>query len=97
MVEVIRENQRIFNIALVGLDFSVILLSLILAWYIRFGTNLLGFGSDVGGFYHYILPIIFILPSYIFLYYVLGLYTPQRTKKTINKSQKVKAAKINRQ
>ncbi|MDO5836231.1 MAG: undecaprenyl-phosphate glucose phosphotransferase [Methanobacterium sp.] len=80
----IRENQRIFNIALVGLDFSVILLSLILAWYIRFGTNLLGFGSDVGGFYHYILPIIFILPSYIFLYYVLGLYTPQRTKKTIS-------------
>jgi len=79
----IRENQRIFNMAQVVIDFSVITLALILAWYIRFATNLLGFGSDVGGFYHYTLPIILILPSYIIIYYLLGLYTPQRTKKTI--------------
>ncbi len=79
----IRENQRIFNIALVIIDFTVITLALVLAWYIRFATDLLGFGSNVGGFYHYILPILLILPSYIFIYYLLGLYTPQRTKKTI--------------
>nr|WP_319374370.1 undecaprenyl-phosphate glucose phosphotransferase [uncultured Methanobacterium sp.] len=80
----IRENQRIFNMALVVIDFSVITLALILAWYIRFETNLLGFGRSVWGFDHYIMPIIFIIPAYIFIYYIFGLYTPQRTKKTIN-------------
>ena len=79
----IRENQRIFNIALVIIDFTVITLALIIAWDIRFATNLLGFGSNVGGFYHYILPLLLILPSYILIYYFLGLYTPQRTKRTI--------------
>ena len=54
----IRENQRIFNVALVIIDFTVITLALVLAWYIRFATDLLGFGSNVGGFYHYILPIL---------------------------------------
>ncbi|BDZ69397.1 undecaprenyl-phosphate glucose phosphotransferase [Methanobacterium ferruginis] len=29
------------------------------------------------------MPLIFIIPSYIFLYYVLGLYSPQRTQKNI--------------
>ncbi len=70
--------------ALVVIDFSVITLALILAWYIRFETNLLGFGRSVWGFDHYIMPIIFIIPAYIFIYYIFGLYTPQRTKKTIN-------------
>jgi len=80
----IRENQRIFNIALVVIDFSVITLALILAWYIRFETDLLGFGRSIWGFDHYIMPIVFIIPAYIFIYYIFGLYTPQRTKKTIN-------------
>jgi Undecaprenyl-phosphate glucose phosphotransferase len=79
----IRENQRIFNMVLVGLDFLVILFSLAMAWYIRFGTDLLGFGRSTEGFYQYLLPIILILPSYIFLYYILGLYAPQRTKKKL--------------
>jgi Undecaprenyl-phosphate glucose phosphotransferase len=79
----IRENQRIFNMALVGFDFLVILFSLAMAWYVRFGTDLLGFGRSTGGFYQYLLPIVLILPSYIFLYYLLGLYAPQRTKKKL--------------
>jgi Undecaprenyl-phosphate glucose phosphotransferase len=80
----IRENQRIFNMALAGIDFAVITLSMVLAWYIRFETDLLGFGRSIWGFDHYLIPIIFIIPVYIFIYYIFGLYTPQRTKKTIN-------------
>lgn len=87
--KIIRENQRIFNITLVILDFAVITLALILAWYIRFGTDLLGFGSNVGGFYNYVTPIILILPSYLFLYYILGLYAPQRTKAITSEAFKI--------
>lgn len=79
----IRENQRLFNLLVVIIDISVISISLVLAWGIRFETNLLGFGSSIWGFNYYMVPLVFILPSYIFIYYLLGLYTPQRTKKTI--------------
>jgi Undecaprenyl-phosphate glucose phosphotransferase len=90
----IRENQRIFNMAMVVIDFSVITLSLVLAWYIRFETDLLGFGRSIGGFDHYLMPIIFIIPAYIFIYYIFGLYAPQRTKKTIN-SEVIKIIEAN--
>lgn len=79
----IRENQRLFNLMLIIIDVSVIIFSLVLAWYIRFETNLLGFTRGVWGFDHYMFPLVFILPSYIFIYHLFGLYTPQRTKKTI--------------
>lgn len=81
--EMIRENQRLFNLMLIVIDASIISLSLVLAWYIRFETDLLGFGRSIGGFDHYLMSLLFILPIYIFSYYVFGLYTPQRTKKTI--------------
>lgn len=62
---------------------AVITFSLFLAWYIRFETNLLGFGRSGWGLEHYMLPLVFILPAYILLYYIFGLYTPHRTKKNI--------------
>ncbi len=65
------------------IDALVISFSLFLAWYVRFETDLLGFGRGVWGFDHYMMPLVFILPSYIIIYYILGLYTPQRTQKTI--------------
>lgn len=83
MDQLIRENQRLFNLLLVIIDILVISFSLFLAWYIRFETDLLGFGKGVWGFNHYMMPLIFIIPSYIFIYYVFGLYTPQRTQKNI--------------
>lgn len=76
------------------IDITVITFSLVLAWYIRFETELLGFGRGVWGFEHYILPIFFIIPSYILIYYFLGLYTPQRTQKTI-KSELFKIIQAN--
>ncbi len=90
----IRENQGIFNSLLVTIDIVVITFSLILAWFIRFETNLLGFGSSAWGFERYIMPIIFIIPAYIFIYYLLGLYSPQRTQKTI-KSEAFKIVQAN--
>ena len=72
---------------------SVITFSLILAWYIRFETDLLGFGQSGWGFIHYFTPIVFILPMYIFLYYAFGLYRPQRTESIT--SEAINIIKVN--
>lgn len=90
----IRENQRLFNLMLMVIDALVISLSLVLAWLIRFETDLLGFGRSIWGFDHYLMPLLFIIPTYIFIYFVLGLYAPQRTKKTIN-SEAIKIFEAN--
>lgn len=89
----IKQNQKIFNTALVIIDMAVITFSLIFAWFIRFETNILGFGQSSWGFSHYILPIVFILPMYLLLYSVFGLYKPQRTKSMT--SEAIQIIKVN--
>ena len=64
----IRENQRILNAILVVIDIVVILISLVLAYYVRFKTTLFG---PLGGslpFVHYLVFTIFcIIPTYLLL------------------------------
>ena len=79
----IKQYQRFFNLILIFIDLAVITLSLFLAWYIRFETNLLGFGRSEWGLYHYMMPLILIIPMYILLYYNFHLYDPQRTSRDI--------------
>ena len=80
----IRENQRILNAILVVIDIIVILISLVLAYYVRFKTTLFG---PLGGslpFIDYLLFTIFcIIPTYLLLYYFFGLYKPFRNKSSI--------------
>ncbi len=76
----IRENQRFFNSILIIVDMALISLSLILAWYLRFETDVLGAGYGIWSFKQYMISLLLILPLYIFLYYSFGLYDPQRTK-----------------
>ena len=76
----IRENQRLFNATLFIIDMAVIAFSLILAWHLRFKTNLLGPSYISWGFEYYLASLIFILPLYIFFYYSFGLYNPKRTE-----------------
>jgi len=76
----IRENQRFFNTLLVITDMIVIAFSFLLAWYVRFETNLLGPSHSIWQFHHYVMALIFILPLYICLYYSFGLYNPKRTE-----------------
>ncbi|NYB26248.1 MAG: undecaprenyl-phosphate glucose phosphotransferase [Methanobacteriaceae archaeon] len=81
----IRENQKYFNLILIVADSSVIIISLILAWYLRFRTTILG---DVGvsgwGFTEYMIPLVVIIPLYLVLYYIFALYRPQRTSTLIS-------------
>lgn len=77
--EMIRQNQRFFNLVLVVIDMIVIAFSLIFSWFIRFQSNLLIHDTNLG-FAYYMLSLLFILPLYLLLYSIFGLYQPQRTK-----------------
>jgi len=64
---------------------TVIIISLILAWYLRFETNLFGgMGQSGWGFTNYMLPLIVILPTFLLLFYIFGLYRPGRTNTIIS-------------
>ena len=80
----IRENQRVLNLAMVLLDVVVVILSLIISWWLRFKTTIFG---PIGGHLpieNYILFLIFaVIPVYLILYFSFGLYKPRRTYKSI--------------
>lgn len=80
----IRENQRIFNAILILLDILVILLSLVLAYYVRFKTTIFGpLGGSLPFFDYFLFTILCIIPTYLLLYYFFGLYKPFRNKSSI--------------
>ena len=80
----IKENQHLFNSMLVVLDVLVVVLSLVLAMYIRFGTTLFG---PIGGHLSYRLYSIFtifvVIPVYLLCFYYFGLYKPFRNQNSI--------------
>lgn len=80
----IRENQRIFNGILILIDIFVILLSLLLAYFVRFRTTIFGpLGGSLPFMHYFIFTIMAIIPTYLLLYYFFGLYKPFRNKSSI--------------
>lgn len=81
----IKDYQKYFNIILVFADVSVIVVALILAWYLRFRTNIFGaIGESGWGIEYYLVPLLVIIPLYLILYYIFGLYRPQRMSTLIS-------------
>ncbi|HTX61949.1 MAG TPA: undecaprenyl-phosphate glucose phosphotransferase, partial [Methanobacterium sp.] len=81
----IKENQKYFNFILVLADVVVIIFSLILAWYLRFETHVFGgMGISGWGFTFYMIPLLVIIPLYLVLYYIFGLYRPRRTNSLVS-------------
>lgn len=72
----IRENQKILNGIQIVIDLSVIVVSLSLAYWLRF----LNYGESHLGFANYLLALILLIPLHFFLYYILGLYEPRRRR-----------------
>ena len=80
----IRENQKLFNLALVLIDALVISVSLAVSWWLRFKTTLFGpFGEHLPLQDYAFLLIFAVIPVYLILYFSFGLYKPRRTYKTI--------------
>ena len=80
----IKENQKLLNFAMVLIDVAVIVLSLIVSWWLRFKTTMFGpIGGHLGIQSYVLFLILAVIPVYLILYFVFGLYKPRRTYKTI--------------
>ncbi|MGL4362366.1 MAG: undecaprenyl-phosphate glucose phosphotransferase [Cellulosilyticaceae bacterium] len=74
----IRENQKYLNRLQVCIDLCLVVLSFLIAYYIRFYILSSGFPSF--SLRQYGLPILISLPCYLLLYHTFDLYSTRRTK-----------------
>lgn len=77
----IRENQQLFNILNVLFDIFVLIFSTLFLNSNIF-SKITGFNFRFG-FETFLTFLVFLVPTYIVLYYMFSLYTPQRTNKSI--------------
>ena len=74
----IKDNQKFLNKLHCALDVVTIVLSYILAWYLKFKSTLfVGIQSKLS-FGGYMLALMWIVPLFLMLYWALGLYSPKR-------------------
>lgn len=77
----IKDNQKVLNRVHIVLDAMVIVVSYVLAWYLKFRSGILDF--EHLGFLRarvYFSALLVILPGYLILYYAFNLYTPKRVQ-----------------
>lgn len=80
----IKQNQRTLNFILVLTDVFVIIISLFLAWFLRFKTTLFGpIGGHLGWAFYSLFLFLCIIPVYLFLYFSFDLYKSFRHKRTV--------------
>ncbi len=75
----IKENQKVFNRLLVIIDSAITAASLMLAYFFKFYILNNGPGPGVLPAVEYFRLLLFILPIYIFIYYLCDVYAPKRT------------------
>lgn len=76
----IRENQSFFNRLQVAVDVTILVLSYILAWYLRFKSGIFEMDLWFLSLGAYAKALIFIIPGYLLLYYLFHLYVPKRVR-----------------
>lgn len=74
----IRENQKIFNRLQIIIDLIILVISLLLAFWLRFLNYPSGFYLGIS---HYLKTLYLLIPLYLILYSIFGLYEPRRRKK----------------
>ncbi|KXG76292.1 undecaprenyl-phosphate glucose phosphotransferase [Thermotalea metallivorans] len=77
----IKSHQKLLNSILILIDSIIISLALILAWLVRFETEIFAPSQWHLDFKTYMVPLVFIIPLYLLIYNALGLYAPHRMKK----------------
>ncbi|MDU5261167.1 MAG: undecaprenyl-phosphate glucose phosphotransferase [Clostridium celatum] len=75
----IKQNQKLINKALVFIDAVVIILSFLLAWYIRIHSGIMELEGGSLTFKEFLIPVLIMLPIYIILYNLKRLYSAERT------------------
>lgn len=76
----IKSRQKLLNTIFILVDGTVIALSLILAWYTRFNSGIFLAAEGRLDFVTYMVPLVLIIPLFIFIYNSTGLYAPHRVK-----------------
>lgn len=79
----IRNNQKLLNRILVGIDALVTIVALFFAWWFRFESGFLG-QIDAAtrlGLAEYMLPLIYLVPLILFMNYLFELYSSQRARR----------------
>lgn len=76
----IKNNQQFLNRLQVFADAGIIAVSYVLAWYVRFQSNVFSHVEGVLPAETYMTALAFVIPGYLMLYYLFGLYTPRRAQ-----------------
>ncbi len=84
----IKDNQRLLNLFLLVVDGLLLVLSMVVAFHLRFSGNsllvMIGLVEIPDGeflsFSYYTRTLIFLVPCYIFSYYIFNMYNPNRLK-----------------
>ena len=87
----IRENQKILNRIQIVIDLAILVLSLVLAYYIRF------YNYTAGGYLtlrYYIYTLYLLVPLYFVLYSFFELYEPKRRKDMVRELSGIVQANI---
>ena len=88
----LKENQRIFNVTMVVLDACICLISMVLAFVIRF--NVLDGGHDRIGIVYYLRLMVLVIPFYFLLYQYFGLHDSFRSKALVSEIGKIVQANM---
>lgn len=85
----IKSNQHFFNFLLVVLDVLAVSAALLLAWYIRFASPFFTDGIRTMQFGAYVSLLVVIVPVYLVLFLILGLYKPYRKQRFTREFQEI--------
>ncbi len=77
----IKDNQRYFNRLHVVLDIILIIFSYIISWYLKFNTDIFRTAIHSLTINEYLMPLYFIVPGYMVLYFAFKLYEPKRSQR----------------
>lgn len=76
----IKDNQKYFNRIQVVVDGFIVMLSYVIAWYLRFRSGFFVLDDWYLPLEVYMQALIYIVPGYLILYAVFLLYTPKRVQ-----------------
>ena len=74
----IKENQKIISKMIIFIDAVVILFSFLFTWYLRVYSGIMPVEGGLLSFKAYLVPVILMIPIYIFIYNFKGLYNNER-------------------
>ena len=76
----IKDNQQHLNRLHVVIDAFVIIVSYIIAWWLKFASGILDSEGGALSFHYYMRALLILVPLLVILYYAFNLYTPKRVQ-----------------